>query len=80
MSQLFTPGGQSIGVSASKSVLPSEHPGLIFLNKKFVLNYPTVKSADRLMIFCTCFCFFFPPESSPLDECILKLMTVQSII
>ena len=30
MSQLFASGGQSIGVSASKSVLPSnEHPGLI---------------------------------------------------
>ena len=29
MSQLFTPGGQSIGVSASTSVLPNEHPGLI---------------------------------------------------
>ena len=29
MSQLFTSGGQSIGVSASTSVLPIEHPGLI---------------------------------------------------
>ena len=29
MSQLFTSGGQSIGVSASTSVLPKEHPGLI---------------------------------------------------
>ena len=30
MSQLFTSGGQSIGVSASASVLPmNEHPGLI---------------------------------------------------
>ena len=31
MSQYFTLGGQSIGVSASTSVLPmNEHPGLIF--------------------------------------------------
>ena len=29
MSQIFTSGGQSIGVSASTSVLPNEHPGLI---------------------------------------------------
>ena len=29
MSQLFALGGQSIGVSASTSVLPIEHPGLI---------------------------------------------------
>ena len=30
MNQLFASGGQSIGVSASTSVLPSpEHPGLI---------------------------------------------------
>ena len=29
MSQLFTSGGQSIGVSASASVLPMNHPGLI---------------------------------------------------
>ena len=29
MSQLFTSGGQSIGVSASTSVLPNEHSGLI---------------------------------------------------
>ena len=29
MSQLFTWGGQSTGVSASASVLPKEHPGLI---------------------------------------------------
>ena len=29
MSQLFTSGGQSIAVSASTSVLPNEHPGLI---------------------------------------------------
>ena len=29
MSQLFAWGGQSIGVSASTSVLPNEHPGLI---------------------------------------------------
>ena len=31
MSQLFASGVQSIGVSASESVLPSFHPGLIFL-------------------------------------------------
>ena len=30
MSQLFTSGGQSIEVSASKSVLPNEHSGLIY--------------------------------------------------
>ena len=29
MSQLFTSGGQSTGVSASTSVLPNEHPGVI---------------------------------------------------
>ena len=29
MSQLFTSGGQSTGVSASASVLPNEHSGLI---------------------------------------------------
>ena len=29
MSQLFASGGQSIGVSTSKSVPPNEHPGLI---------------------------------------------------
>ena len=29
MSQLFTLGSQSIGVSASTSVLPMKHPGLI---------------------------------------------------
>ena len=29
VSQLLTSGGQSIRVSASKSVLPNEHPGLI---------------------------------------------------
>ena len=29
MSQLFTSGGQSIGVSASTSVLPMEYSGLI---------------------------------------------------
>ena len=29
MSQLFASGGQSIGVSASTSILPNEHPGLI---------------------------------------------------
>ena len=29
MSQLFTSGGQNIGVSASISVLPNEHSGLI---------------------------------------------------
>ena len=29
MSQLFASGGQNIGVSASISVLPNEHPGLI---------------------------------------------------
>ena len=29
MSQLFPWGGQSIGVSASASVLPNEHPGLL---------------------------------------------------
>ena len=29
MSQFFTLGGQSVGVSASTSVLPIEHPGLI---------------------------------------------------
>ena len=29
MSQLFASGGQSIGVLASTSVLPNEHPGLI---------------------------------------------------
>ena len=31
MSQLSASGGQSIGVSASTSVLPNEHPGLISL-------------------------------------------------
>ena len=31
MSQLFTSGGQSIGVSASASVLPMNSPGLISL-------------------------------------------------
>ena len=30
MSQLFTSGGQNIGVSASTSVLTNEHPGLFF--------------------------------------------------
>ena len=30
MSQLCASGGQGIGVSASTSVLPSEHPGMIF--------------------------------------------------
>ena len=30
MSQFLASGGQSIGVSASTSVLPNEHPGLIF--------------------------------------------------
>ena len=29
MSQLFTSGGQSIGVSASASILPTNNPGLI---------------------------------------------------
>ena len=29
MNQLFTSGGQSIGISVSTSVLPNEHPGLI---------------------------------------------------
>ena len=29
MSQFFASGGQSIGVSASASVLPNKHPGLI---------------------------------------------------
>ena len=29
MSQLFASGGQRVGVSASTSVLPMEHPGLI---------------------------------------------------
>ena len=29
MSQIFPSGGQNIGVSASTSVLPNEHPGLI---------------------------------------------------
>ena len=29
MSQFFASGGRSIGVSASASVLPNEHPGLI---------------------------------------------------
>ena len=29
MSQLFASGGQRIGVSASTSVLPNEHSGLI---------------------------------------------------
>ena len=30
MSQFFASGGQSIGVSASTSVLPNEHPGLTY--------------------------------------------------
>ena len=67
--------------SFSFNIRPTnEHPGLIFLNNKFMLNYPTINQRIDWGFFCTCFCFFFSPESSPLDEYILKLMTVQSII
>ena len=36
MSQLFTSGGQNIGVSASTSVLPNEHPGLISFRRDWL--------------------------------------------
>ena len=58
MSQLFASGGQSIGVSASESVLPSFHPGLIFLRMdwldllavqgtlKSLLQHPSSKASS----------------------------------
>ena len=36
MSQLFSSGGQSIGVSASASVLPMKHPGLISFRRDWL--------------------------------------------
>ena len=58
MSQLFASGGQNIGVSASISVLPNEHPGLISFRMgcldllavqgtlKSLLQHPQVKSIN----------------------------------
>ena len=48
MSQLFTWGGQSIGFSASTSVLPNEHPGLISFRMDW-LDLLAVKGLSRVI-------------------------------
>ena len=46
MSQLFTWGGQSIGVSASASVIISEHPGLISFRMDWFIEVECVNSCE----------------------------------
>ena len=68
MSQLFARGGQSTGVSASASVLPSEHPGLIsfrmdWLNllvvQRTIKNLPQHHSSKASILWVLSLLLFF---------------------
>ena len=71
MSQVFASGGQSIGVSASTSVLPIEHPGLISFRMDWVspCSPKTLKSLlqqySSVVSILQCSAFFIVQFSHP---------------
>ena len=81
ISQFFTSGGQSIGVSASASVLPIEYSGLISFRMDWLALLAVVQSLSHIRLFAIPWTAAHQASLSfTISQSLLKLVSIEPVM